>query len=281
VNRWYKLRTADHYIVSYPKCGRTWLRVLLSNYYIERYGLQPGSLLDFANLHYQQRAIPKICFTHHIRHTAIRAEDISTRIPGVFRDKPVFLVRDPRDVIVSLYFQRTRRDTNYTGSLVDFIYNETGGLATLVRYYNVWARYLPEARDYLLLRYEDLRVRTSDELTRLLEHLGHEPDPGIVRNAVAASSFERMKKRERNGDYSRSWLKAGDSSDEESFKVRRGKIGGYEDYLDDVETDRINRLVRETLTPVFGYTDGADTGPRTDLRIREGLSESPPLQVGS
>lgn len=247
--------------MSYPKCGRTWLRVLLSNYYIERYGLMPGSLLDFANLHYQKRNIPKIYFTHYIKHTAIRPEDISTKIPGIFKNKPVFLIRDPRDVIVSLYFQRTRRDANYTGSLVDFIYDETGGLATLIRYYNVWARYLPEARDYLLLRYEDLCTRTSVELVRLLEHLGHEPDRGIVRNAVEESSFERMKKRERSDQYNRSWLKAGDRSDEESFKVRRGKIGGFADYLDDDDTDRINRLVRVTLTPVFGYTDQARAGP--------------------
>ena len=253
-NRWYKFHTADNYIVSYPKCGRTWLRVLLSNYYIERYGLKSGSLLDFANLHQQNRDIPKIFFTHYIKNTAITPEDINTDIPKVFKDTPVFLVRDPRDVIVSLYFQRTRRDMNYTGSLVDFIYGESGGLATLIRYYNVWADYLTGAKNYLLIRYEDLCTGTSAELTRLLQHLGHTPDGGVVRYAVEISSFERMKMRERNNEYNRSWLRAGDSNDMESFKVRRGKIGGYTDYLEDADIERINRLIRNTLTPEFGYS---------------------------
>ena len=58
-NRWYKFRRADYLIVSYPKCGRTWLRVILSYCYVERYALASGSVLDFANLHYMDRQYPE------------------------------------------------------------------------------------------------------------------------------------------------------------------------------------------------------------------------------
>jgi len=258
VNRWYKFRTADYFIVSYPKCGRTWLRVILSHYYAGRYGLEPGSLLDFANLHYQNREIPRIFFTHYVPNTVIRPEEINTHIPDAFRKNPVFLVRDPRDVIVSLYFQRTRRDANYAGSLVDFVFAEAGGLMTLIRYYNLWAGFLPVAENSLLIRYEDLRARTPEILARLLQHLGHEPDMEIVRKAVEESSFERMQRLERDNRYNRSWLRAGDARDEDSFKVRRGKIGGYTDYLEARQIAEINRLIRENLVPELGYRDPVD-----------------------
>jgi hypothetical protein len=62
-----------------------------------------------------------------------------------------------------------------------------------------------------------------------------------------------MKKMERNNEFSRSWLRAVDVQDEESFKVRRGKIGGYTDYLEDNEIAAVNRLIDEQLAPDFGY----------------------------
>jgi hypothetical protein len=252
-NSWYKFRTADYLIVSYPKCGRTWLRVILSHYYVERYGLQSGILLDFSNLHYLNREIPKIFFTHDIPHTVLSPQAIGTDKSAYYKRKLVFLVRDPRDVIVSMYFQRTRRDANYQGSLLEFVHGDVGGLRTLIRYYNIWAENLPRIDAALLLKYEDMRSDTVATLSRLLDFMGHAADRDIARRAVEACSFDRMKEMERNKEYNRSWLKPGDVNDEESFKVRRGKIGGYADYLQGDELEKINQLIKQELAPVFGY----------------------------
>ena len=256
-NHWYKFRKADYILVSYPKCGRTWLRVMLSHYYVERFGLAVGSLLDFANLHYQNPEVPKIFLSNDVLNEVLHR----TRPPGVidhdksayYGRKVIYLARDPRDVVVSMYFQRSKRDHNYQGSLLDFIDDEVDGLQTIIRFYNAWAAALPRIGKSLLIRYEDMRADPGAVLARLLEFTGHDPDRDMVQRAVEASSFERMKKMERNNEFDRSWLKAGDSTDEESFKVRRGKIGGYADYLEDTDIDRLNRLIRETLAPDFGY----------------------------
>ena len=61
---------------------------------------------------------------------------------------------------------------------------------------------------------------------------------------------------EHNNEYDRSWLKARDLQDNESFKVRRGKIGGYVDYLEDDQIEMVNNMINETLTPEFGYHSG-------------------------
>jgi hypothetical protein len=257
VNRWYKFRKADYIVVSYPKCGRTWLRAMLSKYYVERYGLATGTLLDFANLHYLNREIPRIFLTHDVINNVLNRivppEAIDTDNSAYYRRNIVFLARDPRDVVVSMYFQRTRRDRNYTGSLQDFIHHDVGGLDTIIRFYNAWAESFPHINKRLLLKYEEMRADPLHTLVTLLEFMGHAPDREIIRRAIDACSFERMKKMERDNQFSRSWLKAVDVNDEESFKVRRGKIGGYTDYLDADEIGIIENIIKTRLSPVFGY----------------------------
>jgi hypothetical protein len=257
VNHWYKFRKADYIIVSYPKCGRTWLRAMLSGYYVKRYGLAADTLLDFANLHYLNREIPRIFLTHdvinNVQNRIVPPEAISTDKSAYYRRNIVYLARDPRDVVVSMYFQRTRRDKNYTGNLQDFIHNDIDGLNTILRFYNVWADSFSHIEKLLLLKYEEMRADPLDTLVKLFEFMGHTPDCEIIRHAIDACSFERMKKMERDNQFSRSWLKAEDVNDDESFKVRRGKIGGYTDYLNAEEITIIEDMIKTRLSPVFGY----------------------------
>lgn len=55
-----RLRYADAAVVSFGKAGRTWLRVMLSHFYRERYGIAEPVLFEFDNLHRLHRAIPKL-----------------------------------------------------------------------------------------------------------------------------------------------------------------------------------------------------------------------------
>jgi alcohol sulfotransferase len=69
-----------------------------------------------------------------------------------------------------------------------------------------------------------------------------------------------MRKMEANSTF---WLSGGrmrprDRKNPQSFKTRRGKVGGYRDHFDDGEIAEIDRLIAEQLSPVFGYdTEGA------------------------
>ena len=178
---------------------------------------------------------------------------INTDKSDYYKRNIIYLARDPRDVVVSMYFQRTRRDKDYTGSLQDFIHNDVGGLDTIIRFYNAWADSFPHIDRLLLLQYEEMRADPLLTLVKLFEFMDHAPDREIIQHSIDACSFERMKKMERDNQFSRSWLKAGDVNDEESFKVRRGKIGGYTDYLDADEIGRIENIIKTRLSPVFGY----------------------------
>jgi hypothetical protein len=114
--------------------------------------------------------------------------------------KVVLLVRDPRDVVVSMYFERSRRERAYAGTLSQFLHERRGSLDTILAYYNVWAgaRHIPS--DLLVVRYEDLRRDTERELRRLLDFLGvADVSDETVRESVHFASFENMRKMESTG----------------------------------------------------------------------------------
>jgi hypothetical protein len=48
-----------------------------------------------------------------------------------------------------------------------------------------------------------------------------------------------------------------DRSNPNSYKVRRGKAGGYRDDFDAAQLRQIDRLVDATLDPLYGYAEAA------------------------
>ena len=44
-----------------------------------------------------------------------------------------------------------------------------------------------------------------------------------------------------------------DPTDPETFKVRKGKVGGYVDYLDAKEIEYLDNKIEADLDPIFGY----------------------------
>jgi hypothetical protein len=88
----------------------------------------------------------------------------------------------------------------------------------------------------------------------LLDRLGESsPDAEAFAHALAFSEFENMRKLEAAGAFDSKILKPGDVTDPESFKVRRGKVGGYREYLSD-EDQRYAEEVMKLLDPRFGYS---------------------------
>jgi hypothetical protein len=67
-----------------------------------------------------------------------------------------------------------------------------------------------------------------------------------------AEQQEMQKKMEAAGAFSSKILQATDVADPESFKVRRGKVGGYPDYLVGDDLVYANEAMRR-LEPRFGY----------------------------
>jgi alcohol sulfotransferase len=266
VEQFDKLQRADIVVVSFGKSGRTWLRVMLSHLFRVMYKLPENAIMGFDNFHNFNNAVPKVFYTHD-NYIKDFTGDFETKKP--FYSKPVVLLaRDPRDVAVSQFFQWKFRIkptkvaiNNYPPrgsdiSLYDFVMGDNGGsMQAVADYLNLWAREAPRVAKFHLLRYEDLRSSTTEQLRSLLDFMGVDATDAHVDAAVEYSSYENMKKMESKQQFrfAGGRMMPGDKDNPDSYKVRRAKVGGYRDYFTDEEVAAIDARLAEILDPMFNY----------------------------
>ena len=265
---WYAHRNTDVYLVSYPKCGRTWLRLMIGRAVVCHFGLPENDatlLVEWKRKPHPE--VPKITVVHDDRPMLKTPEELQTSKEKYRNKDVIFLVRDPRDVVVSSYFEMKKRgrifgenpyetrQAVFEGSLSEFINRRAGGFKTIIKYYNIWADQRCLLKGFLLVRYEDLLTDSQRELSRVLDFLGLGIiDDKTIAEAVEFASFDNMRKMEAQGAFQSGILKPADETDQDSFKTRRGKIGGFMDYLNDQEIQALNQRMSEDLSDIFGYT---------------------------
>ncbi|WP_374446840.1 sulfotransferase domain-containing protein [Stella sp.] len=249
---------ADVFLLEYPKCGRTWLRTMIGRT-VERIG--GVRLPDPADLRLAARAVPRLpaIEVSHDDYPQLKPADRVATDKRIYADHRVLLlVRDPRDVLVSLHFQRTRRGEPGFGAarpeetLSDLVRGPVGGLASLVAFYNAWAAARAVPRDFLLVTYEELHADTAATLARVLAFAGFGPvAPAIVDAVVAECAFDRMRAAEAAGAFVSDRLRPRDADDPESYKARRGRVGGFVDYLGAEDRAWIDARLAADLDPWF------------------------------
>ena len=261
------MRDADWVLLSFGKSGRTWFRVMLSRFYQLKYGLPTGDLLEFDNYARMTPEAPKVLFTHN---NYIRDYVGDWASLDYYRGKKVvMLVRDPRDVAVSQYFQwryrmrpRKKLINKYPPhgtevEIFDFVRNEDCGIPRIVDYLNVLADAMETmGDDLLLIRYEDMRTEPAEVLRKVFDFVNTPGSDEQIQEAVDYAAYENMKKLEASKGMRAAGqrVKPGDKSNPDSFKVRRGKVGGYRDYFTPEQLETVDAMVDGKLRPVFGYT---------------------------
>ncbi|HEU0210208.1 MAG TPA: sulfotransferase domain-containing protein [Candidatus Udaeobacter sp.] len=257
-----ELSGGEAIILSVPKSGRTWLRAFLCAYFCKRFGVEFTLRPD---RHAEQR-LPRLIFSHDLFEHRTKG-DRWDRLRGKYliprrelhRAKIILLARDPRDCFVSLYLQLTRRDPNAPLKLRRKTVNEMlrdrkFGICAIVNTMNDWINEFSGWENFTLVRYEALRASPAEHFRNLLALVGEaKPDDVIFQEAFEFSRFENMQKLEAAGAFDSNILHPGDVRDPESFKVRRGKIGGYREYLS-VEDQEYAASALAELNPLFGYT---------------------------
>jgi hypothetical protein len=248
----YRHRRTDAYLVSFPKCGRTWLRVMIGRAFQLHYGLPPDAdLVELHRLAELDPRVPCVVATHDDAQWKA-PEDVAGDMSRFRGKRVVLLVRDPRDVIVSLYHQRRGRHGGYEGSLSDFLDERIGGYETLLRFYDRWAEHV-STLDVLVVRYEDVHARPDRELQRVLRFIGVDVGADIVADAVAFGSFDHMRELEEAVAFPSEKLRPGRHGDVATYKTRRGKVGGHQDELTPVQIGRLDQLLARSAASRFGY----------------------------
>jgi hypothetical protein len=136
----------------------------------------------------------------------------------------------------------------------DFVLDKEAGVPRIVEYFNGWAQAIPELKDVLVVRYEDMRKEPSEVLAKILAFTGTEVTADQVQQAVEFAAYDNMKKMEEDTFFKGSGarVKPGDKDNPQSFKVRKAKVGGYRDYFSDEQCQQLEEMVAQ-LDPLFGY----------------------------
>lgn len=190
------VRPEDTFLVSYPRSGNTWTRFLIANL------IHPDEAVSFATI---EGLIPD-CEAHSSRYMK--------RIPGprIIKSheyfdhrykKVIYIVRDPRDVVLSYYsFQKKYRQIRDDYPLAQYVSDFVAGRLSSADW-GTWGENVGSwlVRDgesgFLLLRYHDMISDPARELARVAGFLNIEARAQTIATAIERSSADRMREMER------------------------------------------------------------------------------------
>ncbi len=246
-------------LISFPKCGRTWIVDILSLHFLVHYQNRTVDSVTGKDLRYSIQSLKKTCqsqitfhhdgLPHHARsvEALISKGKVSLDKSGYFGTigKVLLLTRDPRDAMISLYFEQTHRGDLKYESIDKFVRER---LPVYIEYYNRWVEWVEKMPERLLVaRYEELRLTPFESFSRIFKFVGIDIEDSKLTYLIEQTSFESMNAREAKGQFDTGGGHGPHSpknkNDKESFKVRRGKVCGYGDYMDPETIEYCNKEI--------------------------------------
>ncbi len=239
----------DIYIVSYPKSGRTWLRVMLCHYLSKKYEFQEDVSLDImkatttANL-----PLTKLVHDQAYPNLGISYLDMTFNHHLYSGKGVVFLGRDIKDTLVSAYHEATKREVVFEGSISEFIRDERFGAKKIARFYQMWLENTSVPKSFLYLCYEDMHKEPAKALKSVLTFMGErEINEDAVQSAIRHGSFDNMRKIELSMTSDSSSLRPGNINDQDSFKTRKGVVGNFIAELSSDDIKYIDDVIGENV----------------------------------
>jgi len=226
----------DRFLVSYPRSGNTWTRFLVANL------LSPDEEVTFANIDFKipdPSAITRRTFAKLPRPRLVKSHEYFDPRYG----RVIYIVRDPRDVVISNYFFQLKKGfINENTSMDEYVQLFVGrGIDSYASWgENVtgWLAIRGGSSDLLLLRYEDMLEQTAFELGRIAAFLKVKASPCQIERAIALSLPERMRKLEKTE--SSLWQVTKNTRKDIPF-VRSAKSGSWREMLSNSQLAQIER----------------------------------------
>jgi hypothetical protein len=217
------LRRSDVFLCSYPKSGITWLGFLMAHVLKH----DPADQLDLNTF---SRFIPSICDAYVKRESLAQYADFLD--PRFFRcqatfdaklPRVIYMLRDPRDAMLSYWHYQRFLDSEFNISLADFL---AGDHSPCEWNQHVEGWLLPQRHpSFFLVRYEALHENTAGVLKEVLKFAGIKCTDAKINVAVEASRFERMRAAEERGGV------AGRVGEQYERFVRRGRIASWQEEM--------------------------------------------------
>jgi hypothetical protein len=240
VNDQVTIQKSDRFIVSYPKSGSTWMRFMVCSYILD-------AACDFMkgrdlipDIHADPDKVRKLVNPRIIKSHCSYNEKYK---------KIVYLVRDGRDVAVSLYFYNIKfkqilKDTSFSEFLTTFNSEKASLYGSWHNHITSW---LDNKKDnILLMRYEDIKRSPSEELSKVITFLGldDQADNERISRAVTYSSFDKMQQTEIK---QRQDIPTHKNSDFSINFIRKGQVGDYKNYFSTSDEQEFIKIQGEAL----------------------------------
>lgn len=223
----------DSFILSLPKSGRTWQRVMLGYYLARATGLDPRCAMQLDML-CAKAEIPSISYTHNWTSFSDKLPLTSKLVasPIEWQNKKVLLlVRDLRDVLVSAWFHCRYRERSFDGTISEYIRNPFVGMDKLLTGLNRWHNNRALARSFSVTYYEDMCHDPATSLRKVLAFAGvRDLDNSLVDETVEFTKFDNLQRLEAS-DFFNSVEMRNPSNCPEARKIRSGQIGQYIEHL--------------------------------------------------
>jgi hypothetical protein len=192
-------------ILSFPRCGRTWMKHLFGHYIAHQYNVEFSKWVDRP-----RPGIPRILFRHDFMSTTGHIPwdeyfEIQDNKKFIFLEEMkkqniIYLFRDPIDVLFSYwpYLQSTPYK-NFTPpthkDIIDFAHNKQWGLDIIINFMNTQLdHYQQHANNKILVRYENLK-KQDREWQKVIEFIFGSFDNPSYDYAKAQTTFTKMQEK--------------------------------------------------------------------------------------
>ena len=233
--REFKLYPEDVYIVTYPKCGTTWTSQIVR--LIRSRGVQDSVPITSAAPWLEGIALhpeadvnglprPRTYTSHFPYHL------LPCGLPPTTPCKYIYVMRNPKDVAVSLYFFVK------LGFTPDWEWDEfwrayTKGEVMFGNYFDHLSSWWPHRNDknMLFLKFEDMKRDTRSTVAQIASFIGEEIDAVLVTKISDMVSFQSMKH----------------DNDGKPMFMRKGVVGDWKNYLTAEQSAQIDVMCKERL----------------------------------
>jgi len=242
----------DNFIISYMKCGRTWLRFIIGNMLIKyQDSTEEKDVLAYTDGKYISKINTRIKAYHDDNPHLRKPDQLELDKSRYYDKKILFLVRNPIDVAVSLYYHFTYRSKSNTKPIDEFVSEYIPGI---VEYFNIWAKQKEMIKEFLIVRYEDLHKSPLIEMKRISQFFNITLSEEQIQEVIYQSNYKNMRSYEKNS--TKNPQLSSNLITEKDFraaKVRKGVVGGYISELQQKTISKMEMFTTKNLDKSYGY----------------------------
>lgn len=198
----YKAKSGDVFIVTYPKCGTTWMQNIVT--YILRKGKELENMKDWCRISPYIDCVGNQGINLMPRPGAFKTHLPYNVIPYSPEAKYINVYRNPKDCCVSLYYY-TKLNVGlgyWEAEFHDFFELFMAGEVMYNDYFDHLMSWYPHrnANNVCFTTYEDMKIDTKNIVLKVAKFLGKEyidsieKDNNVLNNILKFSSFEYMKR---------------------------------------------------------------------------------------